>query len=343
MELSPRKQAVLKAIVKAYIETGEPIGSKNLTLLLENAPSSATLRNEMSELCELGLLNQPHTSAGRIPTNEGYRMYIDSLMSRSVLNDYSANVIENAIKTIRSEPENIPRITAETISHFTGLPSVACLLTEKVPRIKRIELLPIGKYSIMLLVITDDGRSRNCIFRQGKNFTESAENTFRELVDRRIKSKPVTELTKAYMQTVATEAGLYALDLLPLFTALFEAAQKIKMVEVSLSGEEYLYNICGDKNARNIVSLLGYEQSAAKIFGNIENKTEVIFGADTGYSELSNNTVVAAKFRCAEKYNGYIGVIGPNRISYEQIIPLIEYTAEKLTKIMSEAQKDMED
>lgn len=343
MELSPRKQAVLKAIVKAYIETGEPIGSKNLTLLLENAPSSATLRNEMSELCELGLLHQPHTSAGRIPTNEGYRMYIDSLMSRSVLNDYSAQFIENAIRTIRSEPENIPRVTAEALSHFTGLPAISCLVTEKVPRIKRIELLPIGKHSLMLLVITDDGRNRNCVFRQGRNFTESAENTFKELVDRRIKGKPVSELTKAYMQTVATEAGLYALDLLPLFTAVFETTQKIKMVDVSLNGGEQLYNICGDKNAHSIVSLLSDERSAVQIFNNIDDNTRVIFGADTGYNELSNNTVVAAKFKGAEKYNGYIGVIGPNRISYEQIIPLIEYTAEKLTKIMSEAQKDMED
>ena len=84
MELTPRKQAVLKAIVKAYIETGEPIGSKNLIALLENAPSSATLRNEMSELCELGLLHQPHTSAGRIPTSNGYRLYVDSLMQQQI-------------------------------------------------------------------------------------------------------------------------------------------------------------------------------------------------------------------------------------------------------------------
>lgn len=343
MELSPRKQAVLKAIVKAYIETGEPIGSKNLTLLLENAPSSATLRNEMSELCELGLLHQPHTSAGRIPTNEGYRIYIDSLMSRSVLNVNSAQFIEDALMTIRTEPENIPRITAETLSHFTGLPAVSVLITEKTPRVKKIELLPIGKYSLMLLVITDDGRNRNCVFRQGKNFTESAENTFRELVERRIKGKPVTELTKAYMQTVATEAGLFALDLLPLFTAVYETTQKIKMIDVNLSGEKHLYNICGDKSAHKIVSLLNDEQSAIRIFKDIKDETEVIFGADTGYSELSNNTVVAARFNGAQKYNGYIGVIGPNRISYEQIIPLIEYTAEKLTKIMSEAEKDMED
>ena len=343
MELSPRKQAVLKAIVKAYIETGEPIGSKNLTLLLENAPSPATLRNEMSELCELGLLHQPHTSAGRIPTNAGYRLYVDSLMSPTVVNEYSAQFIKNAIETIRSEPENIPRVTAQMLSHFTGLPSISCLVAEKSSRIKRIELLPIAKYSLMLLVITDDGRTRNCVFRQGKNFNDTAEKTFKELVERRIKGKDVTELTKAYMQTVSIEAGIYALDLLPLFTAVFETVQQIKNVDISLSGEKHLYNICGERNAHNVISLLGDEQATISLFENIGTKAKVIFGADTNRAELINNTIVASEFKGAKNYKGYIGVIGPNRISYEQIIPLIEYTADKLTKIMSEAEKDMED
>ncbi len=343
MELSPRKQAVLKAIVKAYIETGEPVGSKNLTLLLENAPSSATLRNEMSELCELGLLCQPHTSAGRVPTNEGYRLYVNSLMSPTSISDYSAQIIENAIETIRSEPENIPRLTAKVLSHFTGLAAVSCLVTKKAPRIKRIELLPIGKYSLMLLVITDDGRTRNCIFRQGKDFDEKAENVFKDLAERRIKGKPVNELTKAYIQTVATEAGIFALQLLPLFTAVFETAQKVKTVDTYLSGEKHLYNICDEKAAHNIISLVNDGDLATEIFRNVGKNAEAIFGADTNFKELANNTIVAAKFTDTEKYSGYIGVIGPNRISYEQIMPLIEYTASKLTKIMTEAQKDMED
>lgn len=343
MELSPRKQAVLKAIVKAYIETGEPIGSKNLTLLLENAPSSATLRNEMSELCELGLLHQPHTSAGRIPTNKGYRLYVNSLMNIPELSDRSAEFIERNVTAIRSEPERIPRATADIISHFTGLPAFACLITEKVPRVKRIELLPIGKYSLMLLVITDDGRTRNRVFRQGKNFTHEINNVFNELINRRIKGKRVDELTKAYMQTVIVEAGLFALQIMPLFTAVFETAAEIKTADVSLAGENYLYNMCDEKIARGIISVFDYGDAVIPILQSTSKNVDVIFGEDTNYSELYSNIIVTAKFKGAEKYNGHIGVIGSNRISYEQIMPIIEYTAQKLTTIMTEAQKDMED
>ena len=104
MELTPRKQAVLKAIIKAYIASGEPVGSKNLTALLENAPSSATLRNEMSELCELGLLHQPHTSAGRVPTSRGYSLYVNSLMQKSEISEREKEYIDKALSGLNCAP-----------------------------------------------------------------------------------------------------------------------------------------------------------------------------------------------------------------------------------------------
>ena len=138
MELTPRKQAVLKAIVKAYIETGEPIGSKNLMALIPNAPSSATLRNEMSELCELGLLHQPHTSAGRIPTVGGYRLYVKNLMNGEELPIATQQFIDKELESLSCEPEGIPAAAAQLLSKITGLPALACLMTEGSPRIKKI-------------------------------------------------------------------------------------------------------------------------------------------------------------------------------------------------------------
>ena len=344
MELTERKRAVLKAIVKAYIDTGEPIGSKNLMLLLDNAPSSATLRNEMSELCELGLLLQPHTSAGRIPTSKGYRFYVDSLMSPSVLPDKSARYIKEEVETLRSDPESMPVSAAKILSELTGLPAVACLIPEKIPRIKRIELLPIGKFSTMLLLITDDGRTRNRIFRQGRSFTEDMKNCFDDIVRQNIKGKPINELTKAYMQSVIVKSGIYSLSLMPLLTAAFETASEIETSSVTLSGDKYLYNVCSDeKQADGIFSLIRRKDPIVSIFESAEEQGGVVFGADTGFEELSPNTVIASKFTSCDKYKGYLGIIGPNRMSYEQIIPFIKYTADVLTVNMTEAQKDMED
>lgn len=344
MELSPRKQAVLKAIVKAYIETGEPIGSKNLTAMLENAPSSATLRNEMSELCELGLLAQPHTSAGRIPTSLGYRLYVNSLMPKKEVSRTTAAYIDSELDELHCEPEGIPAAAAQMLSRHTGLPAIACLITERQPRIKRLELLPIGKSSVMLLLITDDGRTRNRIFRFGSQLSAEQQICFNELIEQKVKMRPVNELTKAYMQSVIAKAGLYALELMPLLTAVFETAAEIEQSGITLRGENALYNVCSDDDtAKKIISLIKQRDPIISILEGIDDSVGAVFGAETGYGELENGTVIAAKFSGADKYKGYVGVIGPNRMSYEEIMSAVEYTAKKLTEIMTEAQKDMED
>ncbi len=343
MELTPRKQAVLKAIIKAYIENGEPIGSKNLTALLENAPSSATLRNEMSELCELGLLWQPHTSAGRVPTSRGYSFYVNSLMTKDDITESEKNFIDKTFEGLNCEPEGIPSAAAQMLSKLTGLPAIACHITERQPRIKRIELLPIGRSSVMLLVITDDGRTRNRVLRHS-GFNDESKECFTRLIEKRVNGKAVNELTKAYMQSVIAESGIYILELMPLLTAVFETVSEIEHTDITLRGENALYNICGDeKTAHRIAALIKRRDPIISILDGINGSVGAVFGADTVYSELESETVIAAKFRGSDKYKGYVGVIGPNRMSYEKIMPCIEYSAEILTKIMTEAQKDMED
>ncbi len=344
MELTPRKQAVLKAIVKAYIETGEPIGSKNLTFLLENAPSSATLRNEMSELCELGFLEQPHTSAGRIPTSSGYRFYVESLTSKKELEPSVKGFIDSSLESFNCEPESIPVMASQVLSSLTGLPAISCLITVNPPKIKRIELLDIGRFSAMLLIITDDGRTRSRTIRKGRGFSQELEEQFKLILKKRVIGKRVNELNKAYLQNVIAETGLYSLELMPLLSIVFETAAEIEETDVNLKGENALYNICGDEQgARRVLSLIKQRDPIISILENVGDGAHAVFGTDTVYSELNFGTFIAAKFTSADKYQGYIGVIGPNRMSYEQIMPGIEYIAERLTEIMTEAQKDMED
>ena len=153
MELSERRKAILEAIIKSYISSGEPIGSKMLCEILENAPSSATLRNEMNALCDLGLLSQPHTSAGRIPTNDGYRLYINTLMDKGEIGDSTKEVIDENLNFSNCDPEKLPEKAAATLSLITGLPAFSAKLSDNNCFVKRTELLPMGNNSTMLIVI----------------------------------------------------------------------------------------------------------------------------------------------------------------------------------------------
>ncbi len=341
IELTPRKQAVLKAIVKAYIETGEPIGSKILTSLIENAPSSATLRNEMSELVSMGLLEQPHTSAGRIPTSDGLKLYVNNLMVKNEVTPEHKGFIDGRFESITEVPEKIPAKAGEILSDLTHLPVIACVLTPDAAVVKKVELLNISRNTVMLLVVTNDSRTRNRIFRLSEDFEPQLLERFSEIVALKIKGKPLEELSIGYMQSLVASMGIDAFRLMPLFTALFETASEIENMTVDLSGVSRLYNVCGNEDkAKRIISLIEQRDPIISLFERVGNG--VVFGKDTGYSELQSDTLIAASFT-SEKYKGYIALIGPNRLSYEQLIPTIEYTAEKLSEVISAAQKDMED
>lgn len=341
IELTPRKQAVLKAIVKAYIETGEPIGSKILTSLIENAPSSATLRNEMSELVSMGLLAQPHTSAGRIPTSAGLKLYVNNLMQKSdILSDHK-DFIDKRFELINEMPEKIPAKAGEILSDLTHLPVIACVITPEASTIKKVELLNLSRNTVMLVVLTNDSRTRNRIFRLGNNITPQMLERFKDIVNTKIKGKPLEELNIGYMQSLVASVGFDAFELMPLFNVLFETANEIENMSVDLSGVSRLYNICGNEEAaRRIISLVDSRDPIISLFERMGDG--VVFGKDTGFSELHDDTLIAAKFG-NDKYKGYIAVIGPDRLSYEQIIPTIEYTANKLSVLLDKAQKDMED
>lgn len=344
MELSPRKQAVLAAVTKTYIKTGEPVGSKALNAILKNSPSSATLRNEMSELCELGLLAQPHTSAGRIPTSDGFKIYVDTLMTPEKLSESSKSFIDNGFSDVHATPEKLPEIAGKLLSDLTGLPAVTCFSIETGPKVKRIELLPIGKKTVMIVLITADGRTRSRIIRTDIVSNPDLLNRFTEVAERKIAGKKLSELTKSYMQGLVAYAGIDALTLMPLFSAVFEMTQGLEASSVNLSGEAALHNIFNnDAAVKRIISLVNLREPMLSLLSGIDGRVGVIFGNDTGFSELDSDAIVAAKYGGNDKYKGVVGVIGPNRMSYDQIIPSVEYTALKLTELITEAQKDMEE
>ena len=342
VNLSERKRQILKAIIEAHIEFGEPVGSKYLSSVDVISCSSATIRNEMAELEEMGYLVQPHTSAGRIPTSMGFQFYLKKLMPSGEISDIDKAFIDNALENITEIPEKIPAAVGKILSDMTGYPVITCLMTNSEATVKRVELLRVSRSSLMLLVITNDGRTRNKIVRISADLTPEILQRFNDIVDKKIKRHPISELTLGYMQSVIANAGIDAFSLMPLLTAVFQTVSEIDSVSLDLSGMPRLYDISSNEEAAHrIISLIERRDPIISMFERVGSG--VIFGSDSGYNELSNDTLIAASFNSSDKYRGYIAVLGPKRISFEQIIPSIEYIAEKINNLISEAEKDMED
>lgn len=342
-ELSKRKLDVLSAIVKAYIETGEPISSKNLATLLDNAPSSATLRNEMNALCSLGLLSQPHTSAGRIPTSSGYQLYINLLMQPLAPMDNVKQYINSRLSGAGCDTQSIPRVAADALATLTGYPAISCYIVKDDTFLKHVRLLPLSKKSAMIFLLASDGRTRSTICHIPTGLTADMTEKFLNIVKSKLIKRPLCEMNKAYLQSVIAAAGINSLVLAPIITNLFDMASALSESSVALSNASALFDFCNDEDVRKIISLTERTEQMIEIIGKDEKKSNIIFGNDTDFIELKNKVMVVSKYNCKNSFCGKIGIIGPDRMFYDRIIPSIEYISSKLTALMTDAASDMED
>lgn len=344
MELTPRKKAILAAIVKYHIATGEPVGSKQLMQLIEGSPSSATLRNEMSDLCEAGFLAQPHTSAGRIPTSMGYSFYVDRLMKEDDLPESTKQLIDETLSAAAADTEGLPEVAARLLSRITGLPVVSATVATESSEIKQARLIPVTSKMFMLAVITTDGRTRTKMCRSVHPLENGLLEQFDSVIRKEVQGKKLSSFTPAVLQNLMAASGINALKLAPLFNLLFEMIHSVADSSLDINGESNLFSMLGEEDkAKRLLSFIERKDGMLSLLNGIHQPLSVVFGKDTAFSELNPSAVIVASYGVGDKPLGRIGVIGPTRMSYDKIIPGIEYTAKVLTDLMTDSLKDMED
>lgn len=344
MELTPRKKIILSEIVKAHIAHGEPVGSKFLCEATKLGLSSATIRNEMSELSEMGYLEQPHTSAGRVPTASGYRMYVTGLLDKNTPSAPIKASIDKAIEKVALDPEHLTATAGQVLSDLTGFTTVAMTIPEASAFIKRIELLPMGKRMALLVLVTSDGIARSRICRTGDNLTTSAIRAFDRIAAVDIVGTELNCFNGVFLQTLAAKMGDFSLILMPLITALFEMIENVCHSQLDLKGESNLYSVYNkDIDARQIVDFISRRDAILSILSEIPDPVSVVFGDDSGIDVLKPSSMVVAKFGSNQNEVGRIGVIGPTRMAYEDLIPSISYFAKQLGKVLEQSIRDLDD
>ncbi|MBO5909787.1 MAG: heat-inducible transcription repressor HrcA [Clostridia bacterium] len=343
MELTQRKRAILAEIVKMYIETGEPIGSKLLATRLEDSPSTATLRAEMCELEKLGYLKQPHTSAGRFPTSRAYRLYVNELMARDGISGDSRELIDRMLVDINPEPESIGSAAAQILTTLTGLPAVYAENVENGTIMKKVTVLPMGRAAVIIFAITGDGRSRSRLVPYKLPLSEENIALFMEIAEKNICKKRLCELNKAYLQSLTAAAGLEALSLAPLFAALFDMAEELGRTKINMRGESKLFSALGSEtSAKDVLRLFSSTDTAQSILSSSSDTVGVVFGDDTEFEELKPTGMIIASYGGQSEFRR-LAVIGPTRMSYERILPSVEYLAGQIGKIMQEMLKGLEE
>ena len=337
MELSERKQRILKAIVDLYIRTAEPVGSKTIAALPDMDFSSATIRNEMAELTNLGFLEQPHTSAGRIPSPAGYRFYIDRLMQDYRLSVDETQSINQAMELRMQEFDRAMSKVGKLVSQLTNLPAYAMTSHTESVKVRRFEILPADQGSFILIVMTTDETVKNKLIKLPLNVSEADLKLLGAVLNATLTELPAEGFTPELIDRVTRSAGAGA-SLVPIIVDFaVHVLDECHRSEVYLTGQNRLLGQPEYQDltrAQEILSALDEETISnlpAKLDAN--SPVQILVGPENVAQELKNTSVVMTRFDIGEGMQGMIGVVGPQRMDYAQITARLSYFAEGLGRM----------
>lgn len=335
--LSERKKQILAAVVEQYIKTGEPVGSKELLALTGMSVSSATVRNEMSDLAAMGYLDQPHTSAGRIPSQSGYRYYVDHLMKNREVDELNRRLIEAGVSSAVGDPEKLIAQAGEVLADLTKCASVSTAPGGDSMLIRRIELVPVGVHTAMLVLLTSNGILKSRLCRLDTELSAKICEEFYNIVDSTIVGKPAGEISVASMQTVAASAGSNPLTMIPLMAAVCELARSTANSKIILGGSTNLFAHKDYKaDAVELLDFLSRKEPVTEVMASKE-PLNVKIGRENIYRQLENSSVIVAKYSVGDSDSGTIGIIGPTRMDYENIIPSVKYLTDLVGRLITQA------
>ncbi len=336
MRFDERKQKILSAIIETYIRTGEPVGSKTLSEMPGISVSPATIRNEMAALFAMGLLEQPHTSAGRIPSHLGYRIYLDNFMREEPLTEDERDEIDALFNVSDPDPDRLLEDSAEALAEYTGCATIAMTTTPAYVTVKHIDIVPADRGTVVLLVIASNGVVKSKVCRLNFRINTGITDFFKKFANDRFSGHTLKEISAEYVTSVAVQLGDYSEVFNPLIVSIYELCKEVYNGQYYLGGQEKLlmYNEYSDR-ALEIMKLLSKRDEIGSVLGKNPSGVTVFIGKENSLSELSGSSLIVARFNIGDNDCGTIGLIGPVRMDYSRLIPHLEYFAEKLGTLLS--------
>ena len=343
MEMTDRKKKVLRSIVDLYIRTAEPVGSKAIAAMPDMSYSSATIRNEMADLTAMGYLEQPHTSAGRIPSAAGYRLYVDELMLDYRLSIDETKSINTAIEEKMQRVDKMVEKVAKLVSQATDLPAISVASRYGSASVKRFELILAGQGSVILVIMLTNDEVVNKLIKLPVNVSESDLKVLSAVLNTTMTNISSDEFTQELLDRVMGAAGAAA-SLVPIimeFTA--DTLNRQGSTNMAVAGQMRLLGQPEYRDvdkAQKIMSSLD-EDALANLPAVMQNQngTKVLVGPENVAQELKDTSVVMTKFDIGDGMQGMIGVVGPTRMDYAKVTARLSYFAESLSKMFAKPEQ----
>ncbi len=334
--MDKRAQILLKTLVEHYISDGQPIGSRTLLQHSGLDVSAATIRNVMSDLEQLGFIASPHTSAGRIPTQKGYRLFVDSLLTVQPLETQALQQLKSSL--LSPNPSELIANAADMLSQLTQFAGVVMTPKRKRIAFKHLEFLPLSDKRILVIIVTNDGNVQNRILITEKPYTASELTQASNYFNAHFSGQTFEEVR----QKLHAELKQMQTDMNQLMTAALEASSKTADQDsVVIAGERNLLQVddlsANVSSLRKLFEIFERRTSLMQLLDNSQQATgiQIFIGGESGYLPLDECSMITAPYEADGQVVGTLGVIGPTRMAYERVIPIVDVTAKLLSNALS--------
>lgn len=335
--LTEREKQVLLNLIQHYISTADPVGSRVIANKFRMGLSPATIRNTLQDLEELGLVNQPHTSAGRIPTDSGYRVYVNYLLKPELLTQQEKDAIKGSILKEGRGVNEILGQTCKVLGEITHQLGVSISPRFDAGILKRLQLIPVAEGRIMIVVVVESGLARSVIIELEATMPDSSLIEVEAVLNERLSGLTLGEIRNSISERMADISGQGRL-----VKMIVDSKDRIwtdqRSDEVFLSGAENLVaqpEFADIHRISDLMKLLENSSAMSGFFDSLEDEGLIItIGKENKLAEILNCSLVSATYKVG-KISGSIGIIGPTRMEYNKLVSVVKYTARMITEVLS--------
>lgn len=335
--LTPRQTDILKAIIDDYISQGLPLGSKTLKSENNLPYSSATIRNEMAVLESLGLLEKKHSSSGRVPSNRGYRYYVDYLMEEQ-LDDTIKQQLEVVFNNRRLELDEVVKEVCNIIASMTNYTSVALGCMHHKESLFKIEVMNISANSIAMILITNSGKIESKIFNLKDNVNIDDLKKCITVLNDHLANKSLEQIEVMLKGNLKNELSKYLSDYESVIDAFINTFIKAVSDEVYIGGRTNIINQPDFNDAqkiRKLINTLENQEFFLDLAKQVNNQ-KVMIGQEQDFLHMDDITIISQNYNINDDDKGVIAIIGPTRMEYQKVVSILEYASNKINQLIKE-------
>ena len=334
---SRRAKDILSVIINKYIAEGMPIGSKNLSMSDQIDLSPASIRNVMSDLENLGFIASPHTSAGRIPTSKGYRFFIDSLLQLQPVNAREVESIKEKVINKESNSRELAKNISLTLSNITQLAGIVTVPKQDVSRLKELDFIPLSENRILAILVINDSEVENRILQMKREYTRDELRFTSNYINQNYIGRSFNYIKNDLLKQLKRTKELANSLMNDIVNIAEEVSDDSSSDEYILSGENKLLDVDEQSNIKELKSLFNAFNEKQEILHLLDksmttSNIQIFIGEESGYKMFNNCSLITSPYTTEDGAIGVLGVIGPTRIAYQKVIPIVDITAKILNQ-----------